>query len=129
MDTFSDLPTYSNTIEGTLCRWDYDHDEILDDGMAMKVIEMLLDKYHFGDLEVSTTDVLLQEGFQMVVASIEKDLLGVPNDTIVKILGVIYFVAKRRSTGRREYFEVIHSYVGRRLGPGMRVRGNWDISY
>jgi len=123
MDTFSDLPTYSNTIEGTLCRWDYDHDQILNDGMAMRVIEMLLDKYHFGDPEISTPSVLLKEGFDMVVASIKEDLQGVPNDTIVKILGVIYFVAKRRTTGNREYFDIIHEYVGWRAGPGMRVRG------
>lgn len=126
MDTFSDLPTYSNTVEGTLCLWDYNHEGLLNDELAIKVIDLLLDKYHFGDTEISTPSVLLKEGFDMVVASIEEDMPDIPNETIVKILGVVRFVAKRRTTGRREYFDIIHRYVGLRAGPGTRVQGYWE---
>ncbi len=126
MDTPTELPGYGNTIEGALCMWDFNHEQRLNDALALRVIEMLLDKYHFGDSDVSSTHNLLQEGFEMVVSAIEQDLNNVPNDTIVKVLGVIYFVAKRRAQGRRDYFEVIHRYVGLRAGPGIRVLRHWD---
>ncbi len=126
MDSDSELAEYSYSIEGALCVWDSHHDGHLSDGMALKVLEMLLDKYHFGDTEVPTTDKLILEGYETVVDAIGQDLPEVPTETLVSILGVIYFVAKRRSQGRRDYFEVIHQYVGLRAGPGVRVLRHWN---
>jgi len=112
MDSDIKLQGYARAIEKTLCLWDRKHGERLNDGSALRVIGMLLDGYSFGDSDVSTTNVLLSEGFEMVMTAIKQDLHDVPTETIAKILGVIHFVAKRRSTGRREYFDVIHRYVG-----------------
>ncbi len=121
MDARDLLALYSSSIEGTLCLWDDYHNAALSDESALRVLEMLLDKYHFGDLNSSNADALLQEGFDMVVKAIEEDLPDVPLDTIAKVLGAIYFAAKRRNAGRREYFQLIHEYVGLRLADGTRV--------
>jgi hypothetical protein len=120
MDSGMDLQTYANTIEGALCLWDHNHERRLTDHSALTVLEMLLDKYHFGDSEVSRTEEFLKEGVDMVVEAIDKDLGDVPIATIIRILGVIYFVARRRTQGQREYLGILLQYVGPRVGPGMR---------
>lgn len=112
MDSDTKLQGYARVIETTLCLWDRKHGARLNDGSALRVIEMLLDGYAFGDSSVSCTEEPTSEGFAMLVTAIKQDLHNVPSETIAKILGVIHFVAKRRSTGRREYFDVIHRYVG-----------------
>ncbi|MFH1118055.1 MAG: hypothetical protein V1792_29390 [Pseudomonadota bacterium] len=121
MEESVELSRYSTCIEGTLAVWDVGHGSCLNDGAALTVLEMLLDKYHFGDSDVVTTDEILMEGFERVVAAIEEDLDDVPNEDLVKVLGVIYFVADRRTRGRREYFEVIHECVGYRMENGVHI--------
>ena len=96
----------------------------MNDSSAIKVLEMLLDRYHYKDCEVVETDSLVLEGFEMVLQSMAEDLPDTPAETIVKILGVIHFVARRRTRGGWEYFDVIHEYVGLRGGPGIRILPN-----
>jgi hypothetical protein len=52
---------------------------------------------------------------------IENDLKGIDEDELVKVLGVLHFVAKRRTRGHREYLRIVEQFVGERMGPGMRV--------
>ncbi|MDD1613156.1 MAG: hypothetical protein LUQ56_01155 [Methylococcaceae bacterium] len=52
-----------------------------------------------------------------------EDLVDIDELVLVKILAVICFVAKRRTTTGREYMNVIHQYVGQRIGSGIRVLG------
>ena len=52
---------------------------------------------------------------------IERDLKGVDEDKLVKVLGVLHFIAKSRTRGHREYLAVVEQFVGERVGPGMRV--------
>ena len=121
MDSDIELQSYSNIIEGTLCHLDFLHDMSLKDAFALKILEMLLDKYHFHDTVVPCVESHLREGFEAVVNSISKDMADVSEEVIVKILSVIHFVAKRRSRGGREYFKIIQMYVGLRVGSGVRI--------
>ena len=97
------------------------------DSSVLKLFEVLLDKYHFMEDENDISEDSLEKGIDMVKMSIAQDLAGVSNEEIVKILGVVYFVARRRSKGNREYLDFIHNYVGMRAGPGMRVLPNSDL--
>ena len=121
MDSSMELQSYGNSIEGTLCLIDSYHKMALKDDFALKIIEKLLDKYHFHDSDISFMDSQIREGFDMVVNSISEDITDVSEEIIVKILGVIHHVAKRRSRGGREYFNIIQQYVGLRIGSGMRA--------
>jgi len=40
-------------------------------------------------------------------------------EMLIKIIGVLYFIANRRTKGGREYFNIIYEYVG--AGSGVRV--------
>jgi hypothetical protein len=124
MDDDSDLQSYANSVEATFCLWDSYHGNALTDDSAIRVVEMLLDRYYYKDSEVADADPVLLEGLDLVSRSMAEDLSDGSGETIVKILSVIHFVARRRTRGGREYFDIIHQYVGLRGGPGIRILPN-----
>jgi len=122
MDADDQLQDYANAIESTFCAFDQSMGNILTDKTILGLLELLLDKYHFKKSLLMPQDNLLAKGFPLVENTIKNDLPGVPDETIEKIVGTIYFAAKRRSKGGREYLDFIHKYVGVRIEKGLRVR-------
>ena len=49
----------------------------------------------------------------------------IEEETLIKILGVLYFIANRRTKGGREYFNVIQHYVGG--GNGVQMISNYEL--
>jgi hypothetical protein len=123
MDGNMELESYGNSIEGALCAYDVENDEGLKDSDAIRIIELLIDKYHFQDQRMDQERQIVVDGVGFVDESIREDLAEVAREEIVKVLGVIRFVAKRRTKTGREYMTVIHQYVGQRVGSGVRVLG------
>ncbi len=121
MDGNIELESYGNSIEGALCAYDIENGQKLNDSDAIRIIELLIDKYHFKDQEMDKEHQILVKGVNYVDKAISEDLNNAKNDEIVKVLGVIRFVAKRRTKIGREYMTVIHQYVGQRIGSGLRV--------
>jgi hypothetical protein len=121
MEASYELQDYANTVESTICAFDRQTGHTIKDPDAIRILELLLDKYHFNDETMLFDNELIESGFDLVDNAIEKDLSDVPVETIVKILKVIHFVAKRRTTGRREYLRIIQGYVGERIAPGLRL--------
>jgi len=121
MDGNIELASYGNSIEGALCTYDIENGKSLTDREAIRIIELLIDKYHFQDLHTDQEPQIIGKGVEYVDKSIEEDLKNVDNDEIVKVLGVIRFVATRRTKIGREYMTVIHRYVGQRVGSGIRL--------
>ena len=121
MDGNMELESYGNSIEGALCAYDIENEGKLNDSEAIRIIELLIDKYHFQDQEIEQEHQTVVNGVNYVDKSIREDLKDVENEKIVKVLGVIRFVAKRRTKTGREYMNVIHQYVGQRVGSGIRI--------
>lgn len=121
MDGNTELEDYGNAIEGSLCSYDIENGNNLRDSDAIRIIEVLIDLHHFGDQQIATERQLIANGVDYVEEAIRKDLRGVSNEIIVKILGVIRFVAKRRTKIGREYMNIIHQYVGQRIDTGIRI--------
>jgi hypothetical protein len=115
------LEAYGNAIEGALCAFDSQLGKRLNDSNAIKIIELLIDKYHFQDMNLDQEPIFIFNGVQYVDEVIQEDLKDVKNEEIVKILGVIRFVARRRTKTGREYMNIIHRYVGQRIDTGIRV--------
>jgi hypothetical protein len=120
MDDDLDLQSIANAIESTLCLWDRSCKGTLKDDSALQVLESLLDLYYFKDT-VEITEEPVKTGYQMVLDVILYDLSDIPEEKIVRILGVVHFVAQRRAKGGRDYFDVINQYVGVRAAPGVRI--------
>ena len=123
MDGNAELESYGNAIEGALCAYDIDKENILKDSDVIKIIELLIDMHHFKDQQIDVANQLILNGVNYVEEAIEKDLYDVDNEIIVKTLGVIRFVAKRRTNIGREYMNIIHQYVGTRVDTGIRILG------
>ena len=123
MDGNMELESYGNAIEGALCAYDIDKENILKDSDAIRIIELLIDLHHFKDQQTEADNKLILNGVNYVNAAVEKDLYDVSDEVIVKILGVIRFVAKRRTKIGREYMNIIHQYVGTRIDTGIRILG------
>ena len=121
MDGNPELESCGNSIEGALCAFDNDNNGLLKDRDAIRIVELLIDKYHFLDGEIEAKENLIIDGFQFIVRSISEDLDDLDKEEIVKVLGVIRFVAKRRTKIGREYMNIIHQYVGLRVAPGVRL--------
>lgn len=121
MEASIELQGYSNAIEGAICAFDQETKQTMDDTIPIRVLELLLDQYHFQDDRLVFENDRLMKAFHYVNKVIETDLSEVPTDKLVKVLGVIHFVAKRRSRGGREYLQVINKYVGPRIAPGVRL--------
>jgi len=124
MENDTQLSDYSNVIEGALCSYDMELKNKLQDGDAIKILELLLDKYHFSDTKIETNNPVLISGFKYLDKAIEKDLSKIDRETLVKVLAVIRFVANRRTKIGREYMSIIHQYVGQRIDTGVRVLPN-----
>lgn len=122
MDGYPEREAISEVIESALTTFDFEKKDSLNDLIAIRIIEMLLDVYFFKEPPQPSEDVLTQEGFNAVQDAINKSLNQVPHDELVKILGAIYFVANRRTTGKREYLDVIRRYVGVNMKNGLRAR-------
>lgn len=126
MDGDFDRESHGNAIEGALCAYDLKNGNNLQDSDAIRIIEALIDLHYFGDnkTEVESNSPIISNGVNFIEQAIEEDLQEIGNEEIVKILGVIRFVARRRAkfaiTGR-EYMNIIHQYVGQRVGSGMRI--------
>ena len=118
MDEDPDLTSHGSTIEGALCAYDIENENRLYDGDAIRILELLIDKYHFLDQKIEVDNHFIADGFHYVENAIREDLEDVNDEIIVKVLAVILFVAKRRTKGGREYMRIIHQFAGQRVVSG-----------
>ena len=110
MEASFSLQGYSNDIETVLCNIDKEHNLELKDDVALSIYKLLMDKYYFKDSEFIFSSELIKDSFWRLVNVIEQ--MNIEEETLIKTLGVLYFIAKRRTKGGREYFNVIEEYVG-----------------
>jgi len=121
------LEAYGSAIEGALCAFDIKIESKLKDAEAIKILELLIDIYHFGDETTEASSQTISDGLEYVNGVVKSDLEGVDPVIVTKILGVLRFVARRRTKVGREYMAIIHQYVGLRVGKGMRILDVSDL--
>ncbi len=121
MGASEELQSYSFAIEGAIGTFDKQTGRTIRDTVPIGILEKLLDKYYFKDENLTFESELLEDGFTHVDSVIESDLKRIDRDTLIRVLGVLRFIAKRRSRGHREYLTIVEQFAGERAGPGMRV--------
>ncbi|MGZ5050281.1 MAG: hypothetical protein ACXWF8_02720 [Methylobacter sp.] len=117
------LTAYSNTLEGAFCIYDVENKKILKDADVVKILELLMDKYHFKDVEINCDSPFVLAGFNFVDTVIGKDLAGIEEQELVKLLSVLHYVVKKLSKTGKEYMNIIHQYAGPNAEP---VKSNSD---
>jgi hypothetical protein len=121
MDGYFDREEIANEIEAALATYDNATNDLMRDDDAIRIIEMLFDTYYFNEPHVVETNGLLENGYQCVVSAIKENLSSVNLTELIKILGAIYFVARRRNSGKRDYLSIIRQYVGINMGDGAKI--------
>jgi len=107
----------SDNIESAFCSIDEKHNYNMTDDDAKIILERLLDKYYYKDDTIVYDNQIIEIGFKYVDNIIQVKLLNMVDiDTLIQIIGAIHFVLVRRTTGKREYFNIIHKYVGNEDG-------------
>lgn len=61
---------------------------------AVAMLELLIDKYHFKELEVKTGNPLWLSGFESAQSVIKTDLHELDNETLINLLGAMRYVVK-----------------------------------
>jgi hypothetical protein len=122
MDGYTEREDISEVIESTLATFDYEMGDQMSDHDAIQIIELLLDVYYFREDFTTLENPLINEGCGRVLNAIQENLTHVDHGELSKILGAIWFVAKRRTTGKREYLQIIRQYVGVRLDDNTHLR-------
>jgi len=117
----------ANVIESALCQFDLDHHENVSDKQAARLLELLLDKYFFGDPTLNFESKLEEEGFELIDQAIKEDLGWLSNQEVSEFLGTIYRSIKRRDLTDRDYMEFIQRHVGVRMAKGLRAIPDFPV--
>jgi hypothetical protein len=113
MDSTPKLQHYSSIIEGGICAYDMEINKTLKDDEALEIIEYLINFYHLKDEKIDSKSEIIINGVKYLKTLISIELGdSVNSEVISKILGIIRFVAKKRSTNKGEYLRLIHSFIG-----------------
>ena len=121
----AELQDNANVIESSICQLDEEQNGNIDDKIALRLIELLLDKYYFNDKELKFRNLLEENGLNLIDQAIRKELEKISDEDLSKIIGTIHRSIKRHTKGHREYIDFIHQYVGVKIGKGMKVIKNF----
>jgi vacuolar-type H+-ATPase subunit D/Vma8 len=121
MSDSMELQDISNVVESILCGFDIEAEDEFTDKVALQLLELAFDKYHFKDLELSFSNSTLKIQFERMSQIIEQDLSDTSKEQLIKVMASIYRSIQRRTNGGREYLTFAQQYVGARVGPGARV--------
>ena len=106
MAKYSDLQDLAGLMERTIVQVDLKMDVGVDDDLARRLLERLLDKYHFGG-DIVCPDPVEQEAVTLFFKIIANELEYVADDKLVQVLGAIHRSVKRRTDGKRGYVNFI----------------------
>ncbi len=111
MAKYSDLQDLAELLEmNTLAQIDRKMDGTMGDELAGRLLERLLDKYHFGE-EISCADELEQQAVDLFFELIANELEYVADDKLVKAIGAIRRSLNRRTDGHRAYLDFIGGFA------------------
>ena len=116
-----DLQDSANVIESAICQFDDEQNGILTDKNIIRIVELLLNRYHFKDEDLTIENKLEENGFILIDRAIKEDLSLLSSEELTKLLGTIYRSIRRHHVGNREYIDFIYKHVGLRIGKGARL--------
>jgi hypothetical protein len=104
------LQNQAQVIETAICQFDRDQHGLISDKVVKKIIELLLDKYHFKDEKINFPGKLEENGFGFIDQCINQSLPSLDPEKITKMLGTIYRSLERHALREREYIDFISDF-------------------
>ena len=111
MDSNPRLQDCSMLIENAIASLDASVEFRIKDSVPIRIYELLLDKYHFNDHTLASEDTIVERGFHQVDETIKDNMKLFDQEILVRVLGVLRFIALRRTRGGREYLRVVYLYA------------------
>jgi len=120
---YAELPAYSTNdmqsesrqdvaamLESAILITDLQTNRTMQDSQMLAFLEMLFDAYFFNEQPISS-DHLVNTAYQSANQILQKNISPIhTQESLVKIIGALYFVAKRRTKGRREHLDFLHQF-------------------
>ena len=112
MEASGENESISSIIESTLVMiWNSDR-SLVNDRTALRLVEMLLDHYHFAEEPGEVKDQALAVGYQALLDNLANELDQVEPEKLVKVLGAVYRSIQRHSGGGATYLQFINRFTG-----------------
>lgn len=112
-----ELESIADVVELSLCQiWVHDHQHV-DDRTAARLVELMIDRYHFNDEKPRADTSVLEEGFHFFSKNIGEQLAHIHPEQLVKVLAAVYRSIQRRTVGGTSYLQFVSQFTG--IGPAM----------
>jgi len=112
-----DLEGIANVIESSLCRvWANDPHNV-NDRAVVRLVELMIDRYHFNEKAPQAESPALEEGFRLFSQYTGKAFAQLHSEEVVKVLAAVYRSIQRRTVGGSSYLQFVSQFTG--INPGI----------
>jgi hypothetical protein len=112
-----ELGSIADVVELSLCQiWANDHRHV-DDRTAARLVELMIDRYHFKDETPRTDTPVLEDGFRFFTQNTGKNLSHIHPEQLVMVLAAVYRSIQRRTIGGTSYLQFASQFNG--ISPAM----------
>jgi hypothetical protein len=112
-----ELERIADVIESTLSQiWTNDPHNV-NDRTAARLVELMIDKYHFNDEAPLVDSPVLEEGFRLFVQETGTTFSQASPEQVVKVLAAVYRSIQRRTVGGTSYLQFVSQFTG--INPGV----------
>lgn len=85
--------------------------QVFDDRLAARLVELLLDRHHFGDRSHGGVEQGLLVSLDFTQHVIDTELSDVAGETLVKVLAAVHRSIGRRAGGPTTYLEFVNNHL------------------
>ena len=119
------LQNYAESVESTLCEIDRQHQHFTDKHV-LKILELLMDRYFFGDAAISVYETTLEADGVAMVDRVFNTFSDLTDEVKTKIIAAIYRSVQRRTLGNREYLNFVGQFTAAKdpSGPQRNLLGS-----
>ncbi len=110
MDNDFELQSIAELVEKVICIIDDENN--INDSIAIRLVELLLDKYFYRDEKLAFNNPLEEKGFSFIHEHLEKNFKDLSTDQVYKVLSTILRSIKRHKNGTRDYLNFVHQFAG-----------------
>jgi len=107
-----DLERIADVIESALCQVWADDPQNVNDRTVTRLVELMIDRYHFNDQTLQADSPVLEKGFGMFTQSTGKTFSRLHSEEVVKVLAAVYRSIQRRTVGGTSYLQFVSQFTG-----------------
>jgi len=112
-----DLESIAYVIEAALCQLWANDPQHVNDRTAARLVELMIDRYHFNDEAPQVDSPVLEKGFRLFLQNTGKTFAQLHSEEVVKILAAVYRSIQRRTVGGKSYLHFVSQFTG--INPGV----------